>query len=175
MKKVFLITTLIILGCAGRQGTVLKTWTSLDDYAISISTDQGNVEMTVTPSVRVETIDDVFYKHLNLNIRYPDADERIDVGIISIFSSDEPRVELLPIRVEVDYILLDEATASDEFDDPSPRDWKTEGSYRMNPGDDRKLKIRNAAGRRMVVVRSQLYNARDGELLTRYLHGFEIE
>jgi hypothetical protein len=161
----------------GRQATVVNTWFSIDDYSFNIEIGEGAPELELSPTLRVMPKADEFKGALKLILRYPKAEERLDVMVVDIFSKNKPKVELPKTKVKVSYLMLDDLLENHDFDAPEIAEgkWKKLGTYNLKPGQEKTLKIPGAASHKLVIIRSEIYDAAGEELLSRYLHGFEVE
>lgn len=176
MKKIFISLAIIFSAACAKESKVADTWLSLDNYSIDINADSTTTEVRVPPSVRVTADDTLFKGTLKLTLRYPKADERADLGLISIFSQTETQVDLPKAKFDVSYLLLDTLIEDKGFDNPliEKGAWAGGWLYTLNPGQEVKLKIEGAGRAKLVVVRTKIL-AEDGKtLLASYLHGFEI-
>lgn len=167
---------LATLAC-GSKATVVNTWFSFDNYSFNIEIGEGAPELDLSPSLRVMPKADEFKGSLKLIMRYPKAEERLEVMVVDIFSERKPKVELPRIKVKVTYLLLDELIEDHSFDAPvlAEADWKRYATYSLKSGQEKTLKIAGAANHKLVVIRSEIYDEKGEELLSRYLHGFELE
>lgn len=176
IKYISFFLIVFVVGC-GKERKIVNTWFTLDNYAISINADSISTNINVSPSVRIAADDTVFKGSLKLTLRYPKADERADIGFISLFSSAETKVKLPKAKFDVSYLLLDTLIEDKSFTNPliEKGAWAGGWLYTLKPGQEVKLKIEIPSHAKLVTVRTQIY-AEDGKtLLSRYLHGFEIE
>lgn len=161
----------------GKDATVVNTWFSFDNYSFNIEIGEDAPELELSPSLRVMPKEDEFKGTLKLILRYPLPEERLDVMVVDIFSKRKPKVELPRIKVKVAYLVLDELIEDHSFDEPvlAEAAWRSYATYALKSGQEKTLKIRGAANHRLVVIRSEIYDEKGEELLSRYLHGFELE
>jgi len=175
---VALISVLMLAATAcGKEAVVVNTWTSVEGYSFNIEIGEQAPELDLSPSLRVMSKSDKFKGTLKLVMRYPKAEERLDVMVVDIFSKRKPKVGLPKIKVKVACLLLDELIEDHNFDAPqvAEGDWKRLGTYTLKPGQEKTLKVKGAANHKLVVIRSEIYDADGKTLLVRYLHGFELE
>jgi len=185
MKKLYVslfIAALTTTAC-GQKAVVTETWFSVDDYSLEINSDDQGTKISATPSLWVNPADSTFKSSLELVIHYPSADERLDIGLISIFSSQKPEVDLPDIKVELSYMFLSERPETDSDEDgeavenplENEDNWKNIGTYSLKPGKEKKIKIAGAASHRIVMIRSMIYVDGEEEPVVKYTHGFELE
>jgi len=182
MKRILLTFLALVVIACGIEGTVTGTWLSISDYSMEIESGDGGTSMSVPPSLRVESYDTVFTNNLEFELYYPSAEDRLDVALASIFSSDEPEVELPRIKVALDYMVLDTLLEDTGFDNPAFEDgeWMELDNYTLKPGKEKRVEVPKVAGHTLVVVRCLVYPLDSGEItgeapLISYMFGFELE
>lgn len=177
LKGLILYLSITVTACGAKQGIITETWFTFDNYSIEIDAGDDETRVSVLPSLWILFEDSVFKGDMKLVLHYPSTEERIDLAVISIFSPNQPRADLPQVKVKTSYMILDELVEEQTLDNPvfAEGEWTKLGEYKLKPGGEEKVKIPGAAGHKLVVIRSEIYDKDGEELLSRYLHGFEIE
>ncbi|MBN2379868.1 hypothetical protein JXM67_08725 [candidate division WOR-3 bacterium] len=182
MKKILMTFLALVAIACGIEGRITGTWISVSDYSMEVESGAQGAQVSVPPSLRVEDYDTTFTDNLDFTLHYPSAEDRLDMAILSVFSSDKPELELPTIKVDADYMLFDTLIEDTGFDNPlfEQGEWTELDTYGLKPGHKKQVQVPKAAGHKLVVVRCLVSIADSGETtgedaVIRYMFGFELE